>query len=234
MIKVKKVSKIYQSGEVEVKALADVSFEVKKGEFVAIMGPSGSGKSTLMNILGALDKPTSGEYFLEGENVSKLNDDDLAEIRNQKIGFVFQTYNLLPRTTALKNVMIPMMYGGFPKQERENKARTLLKKVGLAERIEHTPGQLSGGEQQRVAIARALSMNPRIILADEPTGNIATNQAIEVMEILQDLNQQGHTILIITHEEEIAEYAKRVIHIRDGKLTEDINNGKQKLARKND
>jgi putative ABC transport system ATP-binding protein len=234
MIKVKKVSKIYRSGEVEVKALTDISFEVKKGEFLAIMGPSGSGKSTLMNILGALDKPTKGEYFLEGENVSQLNDDELAEIRNQKIGFVFQTYNLLPRTTALKNVMIPMMYGGFPKQEREDRAQTLLKKVGLAERTLHTPGQLSGGEQQRVAIARALAMNPRIILADEPTGNIATNQAIEVMEILQDLNQQGHTILIITHEEEIAEYAKRIIHIRDGQLTEDYNNGKQKLAKNHD
>jgi putative ABC transport system ATP-binding protein len=234
MIKVKKVSKVYQSGEVAVKALSDVSFEVRKGEFVAIMGPSGSGKSTLMNILGALDKPTSGKYFLEDENVGKLNDDELAEIRNLKIGFVFQTYNLLPRTTALKNVMIPMMYGGFPKRERENKARALLKKVGLAERTNHTPGQLSGGEQQRVAIARALSMNPRIILADEPTGNIATNQAIEVMEILQDLNEQGHTILIITHEEEIAEYAKRIIHIRDGQLTEDYKNGKQKLAKNHD
>ncbi len=233
MIKAKKITKIYQSGEVKVRALDNISFEVKKGEFVAIMGPSGSGKSTLMNILGALDKPTQGEYFLEGEDVAKLDDDELAEIRNQKIGFVFQTYNLLPRTTALKNVFIPMMYGGLPKKEREKKANELLQKVGLKERVNHTPSQLSGGEQQRVAIARALAMNPKIILADEPTGNIASNQAMEIMEILQDLNKQGHTILIITHEEEIAEYAKRIIHIRDGKLTEDINNGKQKLARKN-
>jgi len=232
MIKAKKISKVYQSGEVEVRALTSVSFEVKKGEFVAIMGPSGSGKSTLMNILGALDKPTEGEYFLDRENVAKLDDDELAEIRNQKIGFVFQTYNLLARTTALKNVMIPMMYGGIAKQEREKKARDLLIKVGLKERINHTPSQLSGGEQQRVAIARALSMNPKIILADEPTGNIATHQAIEIMEILQDLNEQGHTILIITHEENIGEYAKRIIRIRDGKLVEDIKNGKQKLAEK--
>ena len=232
MIKVKNITKIYQSGEVKVNALVDVSFEVKKGEFVAIMGPSGSGKSTLMNILGALDKPTRGDYFLEGENVSQLNDDELAEIRNRKIGFVFQTYNLLPRTTALKNVTIPMMYGGIPKKERENRAKKLLAKVSLKERTNHTPSQLSGGEQQRVAIARALSMNPRIILADEPTGNIASHQAMEIMEILQNLNEQGHTILIITHEEEIAEYAKRVIKIRDGQLDQDIHNGRQKMAKK--
>ena len=233
MIKIKNITKIYQTGEVEVKALMNVSFAVKKGEFVAIMGPSGSGKSTLMNILGALDKPTRGAYFLEGENVSQLNDDELAEIRNRKIGFVFQTYNLLPRTTALKNVTIPMMYGGIPKREREDRAKKLLAKVSLKERINHTPSQLSGGEQQRVAIARALSMNPRIILADEPTGNIASHQAMEIMEILQNLNEQGHTILIITHEEEIAEYAKRVIKIRDGQLDQDINNGRQKIAKKN-
>ena len=231
MIKAKNITKIYQAGEVEVKALIDVSFEVKKGEFVAIMGPSGSGKSTLMNILGALDKPTRGDYFLEGENVSQLNDDELAEIRNRKIGFVFQTYNLLPRTTALKNVTIPMMYGGIQKKERETRAKKLLTQVSLKERINHTPSQLSGGEQQRVAIARALSMNPRIILADEPTGNIASHQAMEIMEILQNLNEQGHTILIITHEEEIAEYAKRVIKIRDGQLDQDINNGRQKIAK---
>ena len=229
MIKAKKITKIYRTGEVEIRALDDVSFEVKKGEFVAIMGPSGSGKSTLMYILGALDKPTKGEYFLEGENVGGLDDDELAEIRNNKIGFVFQTYNLLSRTTAHKNVMIPMMYGGIAKKEREKKAKNYLEKVGLGDRINHTPGQLSGGEQQRVAIARALSMNPSIILADEPTGNIATKQAIEIMEILQDLNKQGHTILIITHEKEIAGYAKRIIHIRDGKLDKDINNGKQKI-----
>jgi putative ABC transport system ATP-binding protein len=221
MIEVKKVSKIYKTGEVELKALNRVSFKVKKGEFVAIMGPSGSGKSTLMHIIGALDKPTNGEYLLDGQNVENLNEDELADIRNQKIGFVFQFYNLLPRTTALKNVMIPMMYGGVKKEKREKKAKKYLEMVGLKDRIDHTPNQLSGGEQQRVAIARALAMNPSIILADEPTGNIATKQAIEIMEIFQDLNEQGHTILMITHEKEIAEYAKRVIKIRDGKIIKD-------------
>jgi putative ABC transport system ATP-binding protein len=221
MIQVKKVSKIYKTGEVELKALNRVSFKVKKGEFVAIMGPSGSGKSTLMHIIGALDKPTNGEYLLDGQNVENLNEDELADIRNQKIGFVFQFYNLLPRTTALKNVMIPMMYGGVKKEKREKKAKKYLEMVGLKDRIDHTPNQLSGGEQQRVAIARALAMNPSIILADEPTGNIATKQAIEIMEIFQDLNEQGHTILMITHEKEIAEYAKRVIKIRDGKIIKD-------------
>jgi len=221
MIEVKKVSKIYKTGEVELKALNRVSFKVKKGEFVAIMGPSGSGKSTLMHIIGALDKPTNGEYLLDGQNVENLNEDELADIRNQKIGFVFQFYNLLPRTTALKNVMIPMMYGGVKKEKREKKAKKYLELVGLKDRIYHTPNQLSGGEQQRVAIARALAMNPSIILADEPTGNIATKQAIEIMEIFQDLNEQGHTILMITHEKEIAEYAKRVIKIRDGKIIKD-------------
>lgn len=232
MIKANNITKIYRTGEVEIKALDNVSFEVKKGEFVAIMGPSGSGKSTLMHILGALDKPTEGKYLLENENVGRLNDDELAEIRNNKIGFVFQTYNLLPRTSALKNVMVPMMYGGIPRKKREKKAEEYLKKVKLGNRFNHTPGQLSGGEQQRVAIARALSMNPSIILADEPTGNIASKQAIEIMEILQDLNEQGHTIIMITHEEEIAEYAKRIIRIRDGQIDQDINNGKQRIVKK--
>lgn len=185
-----------------------------------------------MHILGALDKPTEGKYLLENENVGRLNDDELAEIRNNKIGFVFQTYNLLPRTSALKNVMVPMMYGGIPRKKREKKAEEYLKKVKLGNRFNHTPGQLSGGEQQRVAIARALSMNPSIILADEPTGNIASKQAIEIMEILQDLNEQGHTIIMITHEEEIAEYAKRIIRIRDGQIDQDINNGKQRIVKK--
>ena len=213
-----------------VNALDDVSFEIHKGEFVAIMGPSGSGKSTLMHILGALDKPTCGDYILDGAKVGELNDDQLAEIRNNKIGFVFQAYNLLPRTTALKNVMIPMIYGDVPRNERLNKATKYLQMVGLGDRLYHTPNQLSGGQQQRVAIARALSMNPSILLADEPTGNIATKQAVEVMEIFQDLNQQGHTIIMITHEQEIAEFAKRVIHIRDGKIIQDKPNGKQKTA----
>jgi putative ABC transport system ATP-binding protein len=232
MIQVKNISKIYTTGEVTVKALDNVSFEVRKGEFIAIMGPSGSGKSTLMHIIGALDKPSSGKYLLEGNSIKNLNEDELADIRNQKIGFVFQFYNLLPRTSALKNVMIPMMYGGISKEKREKKAKKYLKMVGLGDRINHTPGQLSGGQQQRVAIARALSMNPSIILADEPTGNIATKQAIEIMEIFQNLNEQGNTILMITHEQEIAEYAKRIIKIRDGKIEKDRNNGKQKRARK--
>jgi len=225
LIKINNVSKIYQTGKVKVKALNNVSFEIKKGEFVAIMGPSGSGKSTLMHILGALDKPTSGEYFLDDKNIASLNQDELADIRNQKIGFVFQFYNLLPRTTALKNVTIPMMYGKVPKEKRVKRALKFLKLVGLSNRADHTPSQLSGGQQQRVAIARALSMNPSIILADEPTGNIATKQAEEVMKIFQDLNRKGHTILMITHEEEIAEYAGRVIKIRDGRLAEDYQNG---------
>ncbi len=232
MIQVRNISKIYKTGEIEVKALDKVSFKVKKGEFVAIMGPSGSGKSTLMHIIGALDKPTTGKYILDKQNVENLNEDELAEIRNEKIGFVFQFYNLLPRTTALKNVMIPMMYGVVEKEKREKKAKKYLEMVGLKDRIGHTPNQLSGGEQQRVAIARALSMNPSIILADEPTGNIATKQAIEIMEIFQDLNEQGHTIIVITHEKEIAQYAKRIIRIRDGKIVNDDRNGRQKRARR--
>ena len=229
LISLSHISKIYQSGEVKVKALDDISFEVEKGEFVAIMGPSGSGKSTLMHILGLLDRPTSGKYLLEGMDTSKFSDEELAKIRNKKIGFVFQSSNLLPRTSALRNVMMPMIYGGIKPQEREKKARQLLEAVGLGERIYHTSSQLSGGEQQRVAIARALAMNPAIILADEPTGNIATSQAEEVMKIFQKLNKEGHTIVLITHEPDIAEYAKRVISLRDGKIIKDELNGKQKV-----
>jgi len=228
LISISRLSKIYQSGEVEVKALDDVSFEIKKGEFVAIMGPSGSGKSTLMHILGLLDRPTSGKYLLEDMDTSKFSDEELAKIRNQKIGFVFQFFNLLPRTNALRNVMVPMVYGGVKPQQREKRARQLLEAVGLGERIYHTSSQLSGGEQQRVAIARALAMNPAIILADEPTGNIATNQAQEIMRIFQKLNKEGHTIILITHELDIAEYAKRIIQLRDGKIIKDEINGKQR------
>lgn len=182
------------------------------------MGPSGSGKSTLMHILGALDTPTSGSYILDGEEVAKLTDDELADIRNRKIGFVFQAFNLLPRTSALKNVTLPMMYAGIPKEERLSIAEKYLKLVGLGDRIYHTSNQLSGGQQQRVAIARALSLNPAIILADEPTGNIASSQAEEIMSIFKKLNQEGHTILMITHEPDIADHADRIIHIRDGKI----------------
>ena len=211
----------------ETMALDGVSFAVSQGEFVAIMGPSGSGKSTLMHILGALDTPTSGIYVLDGEDVSKLNDDELADIRNKKIGFVFQAYNLLPRITALKNVMIPMSYGGISKEERLKKAKEYLKMVGLADRMDHTSNQLSGGEQQRVAIARALSMQPKIILADEPTGNLATVQGLEIMEIFKKLNKEGHTIVMITHESNIAKFAKRTITLRDGKIAQDVSNSKE-------
>jgi len=232
MITLKNISKVYKTGDVEVKALDNVSFEVAKGEFVAIMGPSGSGKSTLMHIIGALDKPTSGEYKLDGENVENLDPDELADIRNKKIGFIFQAYNLLPRTTAIKNVTVPMMYGGIKKEKRFPLAEKYLKMVGLSDRLNHTPNQLSGGQQQRVAIARSLVMNPSILLADEPTGNIATAQAEEVMEIFQDLNEEGHTVLMITHEPEIAHYAKRIIKIRDGKVDTDQENGKRKIVKK--
>ncbi len=232
MIKVTHLTKIYKTGEVEVVALDNVSFEIKKGEFVAIMGPSGSGKSTLMQILGALDIPTKGEYWLDGELIANLDDDELAEIRNKNIGFVFQTYNLLPRTSALKNVMVPMMYGDVSKEERMKKAKRYLEKVGLGDRSHHAPNQLSGGQQQRVAIARALAMNPGIILADEPTGNIATKQAIEIMKILDDLNEKGHTIVVITHENEIAECTKRIIYLRDGKLEKDeVNKQRRELSK---
>jgi putative ABC transport system ATP-binding protein len=231
MISVSHISKIYTSGDIDTIALDDVSFEVKEGEFLAIMGPSGSGKSTLMHILGALDRPTSGTYILDGENVEKLSDDELAEIRNKKIGFVFQAFNLLPRTSALKNVMLPMAYGGIPKEERKKIAEKYLKMVGLGDRMDHTPAQLSGGQMQRVAIARSLVMNPSIILADEPTGNIASNQAAEIMAIFQRLNNEGRTIIMITHEPDIAAHAKRIIHILDGKISSDSNGYKQKVVK---
>lgn len=221
MIAVSHISKVYKMDGVETVALDDVSFRVQKGEFVAIMGPSGSGKSTLMHIIGALDLPTSGKYVLDGENIENLGDDELADIRNKKIGFVFQSFNLLPRTSALRNVILPMVYGGVKKEERVGSAEKLLAMVGLSDRLEHTPGQLSGGQQQRVAIARAMVMNPAILLADEPTGNIATTQAKEIMEIFQELNKKGHTIIMITHEPDIASYAKRIITLRDGNIVSD-------------
>lgn len=232
MIHASHLTKIYKLDSVETVALFDTSFDVNKGEFVAIMGPSGSGKSTLMHLLGALDTPTSGEYILDGENVSQLSDDELATIRNKKIGFVFQAFNLLPRRTAMENVMLPMIYGGVAKSKRLEIAQKYLEMVGLGNRLEHTSNQLSGGQQQRVAIARALVMNPSIILADEPTGNIASNQAAEIMEIFQDLNGQGHTIIMITHEPDIAEHAKRIIQLKDGKIIDDSSKHKQRLAKK--
>jgi putative ABC transport system ATP-binding protein len=225
-ISISHVKKIYYTGDVETVAVDDISFSIKKGEFVAIIGPSGSGKSTLMHILGALDTPTSGTYILDGQDVSKLSKDQLAEIRNKKIGFVFQSFNLLARTTAVKNVALPMVYAGISKDERTKKAEELLKEVGLEDRMTHTSSQLSGGQMQRVAIARALSMNPAIILADEPTGNISTAQAEEIMKLFQGLQKQGHTIVIITHEPSIAAYAQRTIHIKDGKIEKEVKNRK--------
>lgn len=232
MIQISHITKIYKTGAVETIALSDVSFTVDKGEFVAVMGPSGSGKSTLMHIIGALDTATSGTYVLDGEDISRLSRDKLAEIRNKKIGFVFQAYNLLPRATALKNVMLPLVYGGIPEDKRREKAIKFLKMVGLGERLESKSNQLSGGQQQRVAIARALAMNPAIILADEPTGNLASVQGEEIMGIFQELNSQGHTIIMITHELDIASHAKRILQLRDGKLVEDKKNKQNKILKK--
>jgi putative ABC transport system ATP-binding protein len=227
LIHVAHLTKIYNIGTTETKAVSDVSFNIEKGEFVAIMGPSGSGKSTLMHMIGALDTPTSGIYILDGEDVSKLTDDKLAEIRNKKIGFVFQAFNLLPRTTSLKNVMLPLVYANIPKEKRMEIARKYLEMVGLSNRIFHKTSELSGGQQQRVAIARGLVMNPALLLADEPTGNLASTQGEEVMEIFKDLNnRQGHTIVMITHEPNIASNAKRIITMKDGKILSDKKNRK--------
>lgn len=221
MIKLEGLTKIYKMGDVSVTALKDISLNIEKEEFVAIMGPSGSGKSTLMNIIGCLDKPTEGKYVLDGVSIQGLNDDKLASIRNKKIGFVFQAFNLLPRTTALKNVELPMMYAGVPAKERRKRAIELLKKVGLGDRIDHRPNELSGGQRQRVAIARALVNNPAIILADEPTGNLDTKSGEEIMDIFKNLNEEGVTVIIVTHEADIAQKAKRVVTFRDGMVIED-------------
>jgi len=231
IIHLSKISKIYRTGSVETKALSDVSFDIKKREFVAIMGPSGSGKSTLMHIVGALDTPTSGSYVLDGKDISKLTDDELADIRNKKIGFVFQAFNLLPRRSALDNVSLPMFYAGVDDVRAKKIAEKYLRLVGLGNRLNHTSSQLSGGQIQRVAIARSLVNNPSIILADEPTGNIASNQAEEIMAIFQKLNKEGHTIVVITHEPDIAAHAKRIIHIKDGKLEKDELNKHQRIAK---
>lgn len=224
MIEVKKLSKIYSNGGVETQALFDVSFKINKGEFVAIIGPSGSGKSTLMHILGALDKPTSGEYILNGKSVGGMKKDELADIRNKEIGFVFQSYNLLPRISSLKNVMMPMAYGGIPKKERTKKAEDMLKVVGLEDKLGSVPNQLSGGQKQRVAIARALTMEPAIILADEPTGNLPTNQSNEIISLFEELNKNGHTVIVITHNDEIAKKAKRILTLVDGRIVKDQKN----------
>jgi putative ABC transport system ATP-binding protein len=232
MIQCKDIVKIYKTGEIEAVILKGVSFQVKEGEFVAIIGPSGSGKSTLMNILGTLDVPTSGDYFLDGKNVAKYSDDELADIRKNKIGFVFQSFNLLPRATVLRNVCLPLVYAGFDRDEREERGKEALSRAGLgAEYYHHYTNQLSGGQMQRVAIARALVNRPSIILADEPTGNLDTKTGEIVMETFQELNfQQGHTIVLITHERDIAEYADRIITVRDGLIVEDRKNTRKKIG----
>ena len=217
-VRLTKVSKIYTSGEVSLQALKDVNLKIKEGEFVAIIGPSGSGKSTLMNIIGLLDHPTSGQYELDGQDTSRLKENTLAEIRNSKIGFVFQSFNLLPRTSALDNISLPLVYAGVSKAERLNRAKQALEQVGLADKLNSHPNQLSGGQQQRVAIARALVNDPQIILADEPTGNLDTQSGAEVMKIFEKLHKQGKTIIMITHEASIACHAKKIIRIKDGAI----------------
>jgi putative ABC transport system ATP-binding protein len=223
VIDIRHLVKVYRLGEVEVRALDGVDLEIREGEFVAIMGPSGSGKSTLMNIIGCLDRPTSGTYVLDGSDVSGLSRDQRAIIRNQKIGFVFQSFNLLARTSALENVELPLLYGDVPltRRQRREAVRTALQRVGLATREGSHPSQLSGGQQQRVAIARALVTNPAIVLADEPTGNLDSRTSIEIMAIFQELNDGGKTIVLITHESDIAAHAKRIVHVKDGKIQQD-------------
>jgi putative ABC transport system ATP-binding protein len=214
--------KTYQMGTEEVHALSGVSIKIERGEYVAIMGPSGSGKSTLMNLIGCLDTPSKGSYLLNGKQVSQMNDDELARIRNEEIGFVFQTFNLLPRATALHNVELPLIYGGVPSKVRAERANQALDKVELGDRKTHRPNQLSGGQRQRVAIARALVNNPSILLADEPTGNLDTKTGVEIMNLFERLHQAGNTIILVTHEAEVAAHAHRAIHIRDGKIEKDI------------
>ena len=223
LIEMRDITKNYEMGEAMVHALRGVDLLVDAGEFLAIVGPSGSGKSTLMNLVGCLDRPSSGEYYLDGKKVDDLGDDQLARIRNKSIGFVFQTFNLLPRTNCLHNVELPLLYSNVSRKERESSALGILKRVGLADRIYHNPNELSGGERQRVAIARALVNDPTIVLADEPTGNLDSKTGSEIMAIFSELNQEGKTIVLVTHERYIAEYSRRVIYLRDGKVvSEDV------------
>ncbi len=224
MIETVGLSKYYELGAETIRAVRDVDVTIREGEFVAIMGPSGSGKSTFMNLLGCLDTPTSGEYFLNGQLVSRLSDSRLARIRNKEIGFVFQTFNLLPRASALHNVELPLIYAGTPSAERRRRAQESLEMVGLGDRMDHRPPELSGGQRQRVAIARALVNDPAILLADEPTGNLDSRTGEEIMQIFVRLNDRGQTLLLVTHEHDIAEYAKRQIHLRDGMVERDFTN----------
>lgn len=218
LIETKNLTKIYKIGKIKIPAISGIDLKIKEGDFVAIMGPSGSGKSTLMNLLGCLDQPTSGDYFLDAEEISKKSDRQLAKIRGKKVGFVFQSFNLLPRYTALANVELPLIYLGLKAKERHKKAKKVLEEVGLAHRINHKPNTLSGGEVQRVAIARALVTSPVVILADEPTGNLDSKSGRQVMEYLKKLNEKGVTIILVTHEPHIAAYASRIIHLKDGKI----------------
>lgn len=216
LIHLQHIQRRYIMGTEVLYALKDVNIEIFKGEYVALMGPSGSGKSTLMNVLGALDTPTSGTYMLNGKDVSSMGDNELADIRNQEIGFVFQTFNLLPRLSSLENVALPLIYAGIKKEERLERAMEVLKSVGLGDRVNHRPNELSGGQRQRVAVARALVNKPSIILADEPTGNLDTKTSVEIMQLFEDLHNQGNTIIVVTHEEDIAQRAKRIVRLRDG------------------
>ena len=224
LINIKKLTRDFILGTEIINVLKGIDLQINKGEYVALMGPSGSGKSTLMNLLGCLDTPTSGTYILNGKDVSQMPDDDLAEIRNKEIGFVFQTFNLLPRTTALDNVALPMIYAGYSKSERNERATEVLNQVNLSDRMDHQPNQLSGGQRQRVAIARALVNKPSIILADEPTGNLDSKTSIEIMNLFNDIHKNGNTVILVTHEEDIAKYAHRIIRLRDGVIESDNSN----------
>ena len=221
LIEVEDLVKIYRTGDVELRALDGVSFSVAHGEFVAVMGPSGSGKSTTMNMLGCLDSPTEGRYLLDGRDVARLSGDELARVRNEKLGFVFQGFNLLPRLSAVDNVALPLVYSGVPSRERSERAREALERVGLGARLKHRPNQMSGGQQQRVAIARALVGRAPLILADEPTGNLDTRTSEEIMDLLVEVNREGKTVVLVTHEPDIAAYARRVLHFKDGRLVSD-------------